>query len=101
MAFGKPPEFDVGSMPTQIGVRSEPSSTPEDLPVGMVIGDYVITGLLGIGGCGVVYRADHRLLGRPAALKVLNHELAQSSEMIERFVREARAANVIRHPSIV
>jgi serine/threonine-protein kinase len=99
--MGKAPEFDVASGPTQVGPKSESTGTSDDLPIGTAIADYVIVGMLGIGGCGVVYRADHRLLGRHAALKVLHQELAQSAEMVERFVREARAANVIRHPNIV
>lgn len=67
---------------------------------GAVAGDYVIQRELGRGGCGVVYEALHRVIGRRAAIKVLHAELASSPEMIERFVREARAVNAIRHPHI-
>jgi len=50
---------------------------------------------------GVVYRAQHVLLGRPAAIKVLQPELSRSQEIVGRFFTEARAATAIRHPGIV
>src|SRR5262249_37664211 len=53
------------------------------------------------GGCGAVYVAEHRVIARRAALKILHRELAEIPEMVERFVREARAVNLIRHPNIV
>jgi serine/threonine-protein kinase len=64
------------------------------------IGPYRITGELGRGGMGVVYRAVHDD-GRPAAIKVLSRELSMDMKFIVRFEREARAANVVRHPNVV
>jgi eukaryotic-like serine/threonine-protein kinase len=65
------------------------------------IGQYRVTGLIGRGGMGVVYAAEHTLLGRPAAIKVLLPELSQKQDVVMRFFNEARAATAIRHPGIV
>jgi len=50
---------------------------------------------------GVVYRGEHTVLGRPAAIKFLNADLAENEELVSRFFTEARAVNGIRHPNIV
>jgi eukaryotic-like serine/threonine-protein kinase len=65
------------------------------------IGQYRVTGVIGRGGMGAVYAAEHSLLGRPAAIKVLLPELSQKQEIVMRFFNEARAATAIRHPGIV
>jgi serine/threonine protein kinase len=65
------------------------------------IGQYRVTGVIGRGGMGAVYAAEHALLGRPAAIKVLLPELSQKQEIVMRFFNEARAATAIRHPGIV
>ncbi len=64
-------------------------------------GQYRVTGILGEGGMGVVYAAEHTLLARPAAVKVLLPELSGNQEIVKRFFNEARAATAIRHPGIV
>ncbi len=68
---------------------------------GQMFGQYRVTGKLGEGGMGVVYAAEHTLLGRPAAVKQLLPQLSRNQEMVERFFNEARAASNIRHPGIV
>src|SRR5262245_115668 len=50
---------------------------------------------------GSVYLAEHRHLGRKAAIKVLLKELADRPELLERFFAEARATSQIDHPGIV
>jgi serine/threonine-protein kinase len=65
------------------------------------IGQYRVTGLIGRGGMGAVYAAEHALLGRPAAIKVLLPELSQKQDVVTRFFNEARAATAIRHPGII
>ncbi|MEO6772717.1 MAG: serine/threonine-protein kinase [Kofleriaceae bacterium] len=71
------------------------------LALGGRVGPYVITDELGEGGMGVVYRAVHTLLNRPAAIKVLRPELGGHTLALDRFLNEARATTAIRHPGIV
>ena len=68
---------------------------------GTFAGSYVLKRELASGGGGTVYEAQHRLLGRRAAVKVLRRELAGSPQMVARFLREALAVNMIKHPNIV
>ncbi len=65
------------------------------------IGIYQLQGTLGEGGMGIVYRAFHRALERPVALKVLREQLAGDPITMARFLREARTATRARHPRIV
>jgi tRNA A-37 threonylcarbamoyl transferase component Bud32 len=66
-----------------------------------MLGQYRVTGTVGRGGMGVVHAAEHALLGRRAAIKVLRSELSRDQEAVTRFFNEARAAAAIRHPGIV
>jgi serine/threonine-protein kinase len=69
--------------------------------VGQILGSFRVTGLLGEGGMGRVYGAEHVLIGRKAAIKVLASEVASDRDVVSRFFNEARAVNDIRHPNIV
>jgi eukaryotic-like serine/threonine-protein kinase len=71
------------------------------LSPGTVAGAYVLKKEIASGGGGTVYEAQHKVLGRRAAVKVLRRQLAASPQMVTRFVREAQAVNMIKHPSIV
>ncbi len=74
--------------------------TPE-LPPGTMIRDcYRIERTLGKGGMGIVYLAEHTLMGEPRALKFLSGALASNPTFVQRFLQEARAANKLRHPNI-
>ncbi len=68
--------------------------------VGETLKHYEVETLLGKGGMGVVYRARDSRLDRAVALKVLKPDLVADKERRERFLREARAAAAITHPSI-
>ena len=68
---------------------------------GESIGNYRLLGKLGSGGMGVVYAAEHVLLGRRAAIKFLRPEVSSEPTIVERFFTEARAASAVRHPGIV
>ncbi|MEZ4390642.1 MAG: serine/threonine-protein kinase [Polyangiales bacterium] len=65
------------------------------------IGDYEIVRELGSGGFGTVYEARKRRLDLRVALKLLHPHMLKDPEVVERFVREARAATRFRHPHIV
>ncbi len=71
------------------------------LPVGSTIdGKYLLRRVLGVGGMGVVYAAQHSFTGRHCALKVLNKSHSNIPGYAERFLREARAAAEIGHQSV-
>jgi len=78
-----------------------PAVDPDELRPGTTAGAYILTRELASGGGGTVYEAQHKLLGRKAAVKILRRELAASPQMVARFLREALAVNMIKHPSIV
>ena len=69
--------------------------------VGSVIGGYRLVTELRSGGMGTVYYAEHTVIGRRAAVKILRPEVAHDPQIIARFFTEARAANDIRHPNVV
>lgn len=62
---------------------------------------YQILERLGEGGMGSVYKAQHRLMNRPVALKIINSQLVNHPGAIERFHREVQAAARLAHPNIV
>jgi serine/threonine-protein kinase len=70
-------------------------------PGQIVRGKYRTVRKLGSGGMGVVYLAEHLLLGGQLALKFLAVELSRNPQFIKRFRQEARVAYLLRHPNIV
>jgi hypothetical protein len=71
------------------------------LTPGTRIGAYEVTGVLGVGGMGQVYRARDTRLNREVALKILHDTFALDSDWIARFEQEAQAAAALNHPNIV
>ena len=72
-----------------------------DFDTGQRFGAYLLGKLLGRGGMGVVYQAQHVHLGRTVALKLLAPELSENEDFRARFLRESRMAAALDHPSIV
>ncbi|HXX68253.1 MAG TPA: serine/threonine-protein kinase [Polyangiaceae bacterium] len=73
---------------------------PESL-VGVVLsGRYLIEKLIGEGGMGAVYRAEHTHMRKRLAVKVLHPEMSRLPEVVARFEREAMAAAHIDHPNV-
>jgi Protein kinase domain len=68
--------------------------------IGKEIGIYRITEKIGQGGMGVVYKAVDTTLDRVVALKVLNSEVAQKPDLVERFRSEARVQAGLSHPNL-
>jgi len=68
---------------------------------GQQFGAYRLDDILGRGGMGVVYRAEHLHLSRTVALKVLAPELSRDADFRGRFLRESRMAAALDHPSVV
>src|SRR5919206_2176943 len=71
------------------------------IDVGETIGNYRITAKLGEGGMGVVYLAEHPVIGKKVAMKAIHPELSRNAEVVSRFVTEAKAVNQIGHEHIV
>lgn len=70
--------------------------------VGTIVDEkYDICQLIAVGGVGAVYRARHRFTGRQVALKLLKDQFSRDRAMAERFLREAKSAAEIGHPSII
>ncbi len=84
--------------------KSKPpaASSAEDALIGRVLGGrYRLEVLLGSGSMGRVYRAEHVLMHKPLAVKILNAEHAKNPELVARFEREAIAAANIEHANVV
>src|SRR3954464_14305101 len=69
--------------------------------IGKTVGSYCVTQKVSIGGMGTVYKAEHTLIGKLAAVKVLHPELCNNRDIVNRFFNEAKATTQIKHPGIV
>ena len=69
--------------------------------VGKKINNYELRELVGDGAMGVVYLAEHPILRRRVAVKLLKRQYLESPSLVTRFVNEARAAAAIHHPNVI
>src|SRR6187431_3624187 len=77
-------------------------TTPDDPMIGsLAAGRYRIQKLLGEGGMGQVYLAEHFAIEKRVALKVLRSEYAHKGEIVTRFQQEAISASRIKHPNVL
>lgn len=81
---------------------AEPPKTQADTLIDSVIdGKYRVLERISHGGIGVVYKAEHTLMNRVVALKVLHSHLVQDAEWLQRFRREAQIASKLTHPNAI
>jgi serine/threonine protein kinase len=71
------------------------------IDIGQTVGNYRVTAKIGEGGMGAVYLAEHPIIGRRAALKVIHPQHARNADVVARFVNEATAINRIGNEHIV
>ncbi len=90
-----------GLQSSRFSDRERRESEPPEMMVDRVLGSYRLLEVIGRGGMGTVYRAEHVKLGRDVALKLLRSDYAQRRDAVARFFQEARAVNRIRHRNIV
>ena len=69
--------------------------------VGALLGSYLVTRMLGRGGMGIVYAAEHLRTGREVAIKILPEASSADPEALRRFLREARSAAGLDHPNVI
>jgi predicted Ser/Thr protein kinase len=72
-----------------------------DHVIGAVVGQYRIEQIIGRGGMGVVYLAEHTHLERKVALKLLGPQLSENEAFRQRFLRESQVAAKLDHPNVV
>jgi eukaryotic-like serine/threonine-protein kinase len=71
-----------------------------NLDIGAVLGDYEITGILGAGGMGKVFKVRNTISDRTEAMKVLLPDLAGEADLADRFLREIKVQASLDHPNI-
>jgi serine/threonine-protein kinase len=76
-------------------------SMRRELHVASRLGNYMIEGELGKGGMGKVYRAQHSMIRRPTAIKVMEAQAARSPEALARFEREVQLSATLSHPNTI
>lgn len=82
----------------ECGFRLKRSSDPL---IGQHVGNHRLIERIGVGGMGVIYKAEHINLGKTYAVKFLHPQFASDEEVVERFRREAQVISSLDHPNIV
>jgi WD40 repeat protein len=92
----------TSAVPSSTAAAADRPEAPEALPPELACHErYRVVRLLGAGGMGVVYEAEHRVMQRPFALKVIKPAYTANAAARERFRREVLAAARLSHPNIV
>jgi len=91
--------------PTAAAAPAKPAPRPEaaddDPLIGTSVGSYQIMRLLGSGGMGAVYLAEHPVIRSRVAVKFLHPQFTANKKIVDRFFNEARAVNLIGHDNIL
>jgi serine/threonine protein kinase len=98
---GSPAEASSPSTATR---TDEPAAATPSGEVPLTLRDhprYRVEGLLGVSGMGAVFKAEHLLMKRPVALKVISGHFLSHPAAVERFRREVQAAGQLTHPNIM
>jgi predicted Ser/Thr protein kinase len=90
--YGIEIDYQKANTPDTMAVRAAPQKS---------IGPYTGVTLIGKGGMGEVYRAQHRADGSTVAIKIMPAEIAKEPDFRKRFEREARLASQLQHPNII
>ena len=86
-----------GSMPV-----GDPSPPTDDPLIGKVLSErYRIVRKIGEGGMGAVYQAEHALIEKKIALKILFQDLTRRPDLVARFLQEAKSASRIGHENVI
>jgi serine/threonine-protein kinase len=84
-----------------VALNTGAGARPEDLIGQIVEGRYKVERIVGKGGMGTVYAVRHIVVGKVAAMKVLKQGVERSEGVLQRFVREAQTANLVKSRHIV
>ena len=94
-----------GPGPEDSGARDARLANIREAPdpyIGTILGErYKVLSKLGAGGMGAVYLAEHVVIERKVAIKILSQDFAHKADLVQRFIQEARAAARIGHENIV
>jgi serine/threonine-protein kinase len=87
-------------MDDQASAANETDELP-CLPAGTIVGGYILHECVGRGAMAHIYRAEHCVLGREVALKILAPSLMADPAARNRLLREARVTATLKHPNII
>jgi serine/threonine-protein kinase len=74
---------------------------PGGLMLVETVGNYRLIRQIGQGGMGAVYLAEHTLIGKRAAVKVLLPQYSTNEDVVKRFFNEARSITMLKHPGVI
>ncbi|WP_224369793.1 serine/threonine-protein kinase [Hyalangium versicolor] len=94
-----PPESSPDPQAAQ--PQPPPPAEIKDPLIGLVVGSFRLVRKLGGGGMGTVYLGEHTLIGSKVAVKFLHEHFASNEALVQRFLAEARAVNLIGHENII
>lgn len=94
--------MDEDELTVSTGQATSTENQTAEVKTETIIGErYVVEGVLGRGGMGIVYRGRHKFMDRPVAIKMLHPEFALDEQVVKRFEVEARTLCNISHPNLV